>query len=96
MWDRALANPMNLILKHSDLKEQGVVRMLSLEQGQIPATDMPETIIFICRPLVHLMKLVESAIRKEESSRRRKKFHLFFLPRFSTLCTRWLEVLYIF
>jgi len=92
VWDRALANPINLIMKHTDLKELGVVRMLALEQGIIPGGEVPETIVFICRPLVSLMPLVASCIRNEEKARRRKKFHLFFLPRTSRLCTKWLEV----
>jgi hypothetical protein len=83
---------MNLIMKHTDLKEQGVVRMLALEQGVLPGTDVPETIIFMCRPLVSIMPYVASCIRSEEKARRRRKFHLFFLPRVSRLCTKWLEV----
>lgn len=40
-----------------------------------------------------LMPLVASSIRNEEKARRRKKkFHLFFLPRTSSVCTKWLEV----
>lgn len=91
VWDRGLTNPMNLVVKHTDLREQGVTRMLSLDQGQLPP-DMPETIVFICRARVELMKLVALMIRSEERERRRKKFHLFFLPRSSGLCTKWLEV----
>jgi len=93
VWDRALANPVNLIANSSDFKEQGVVKMLSLDQGILPPPpDVPETILFLCRPLVSLMPLISSCIRNEEKHKRRKKFHIFFLPRASKLCDKWLEV----
>ncbi|ODN00291.1 Vacuolar protein sorting-associated protein 33A [Orchesella cincta] len=91
VWDRALANPMNLIATPKVLKEHGVVRMIQLDPGMALPHDIPETVLFICRPLVQLMPVVATCVRNEEKHRRRRKFHLIFIPRTSKLCEKYLE-----
>ena len=91
MFDRALAGPTNLIAPPKILESHGVTKILPLEKGILPA-DLPDTVLFICRPLVHLMPLVASCIQNEERYGRRRNYHLCFVPEKSLLCRKWLEV----
>ena len=97
VFDRALAGPINLIAPPKVLESHGASVYLPLEKGALQK-ELPDTILFICRPRVELMPLVASCIQTEERFRRerkdirRKNYHLCFVPQKSLLCTKWLEV----
>jgi hypothetical protein len=91
VWDESLAGPVGLVAKYSLLRENEVVKMFPLRAGHLPPADV-RNIIFITRPQLHLMDLVANNIHGEErASGLKKEFHLFFVPRKSLLCEKWLK-----
>lgn len=92
VWDRALLHPVNLVADHSDFKNNGVTKMLFLEQGSLPQGDIPEIVLFMCRPVLESVEHVASFIQKEPKNIRRRKFHILFVPHSSLLCEKWLDV----
>lgn len=91
VWDESLAGPVGLVAKYDLLRENEVLKMFPLRAGHLPPSAV-QNIIFITRPQLHLMDLVADNIYGEErSSGYRKEFHLFFVPRKSLLCEKWLK-----
>lgn len=94
VWDDALSGPVGLITKYALLKERGVVKMLQLRSGPLPAVDVRH-IIFITRPNPKLMEFVADNVHsceKRHTQGARKEFHLYFVPRISMLCDKHLKI----
>lgn len=90
VWDESLADLVILVMKPSDLREHDVTVMRPLRSGQLPSINV-KNIIFITRPLLHLMDMVADNVHGEERRGIRKEFHLFFVPRKSLLCEKKLK-----
>jgi hypothetical protein len=61
VWDESLAGPVGLVAKYSLLRENEVSKMFPLRAGHLPPAN-EQNIIFITRPLLHLMDLVADNI----------------------------------
>uniref|UniRef100_A0A0K8TLY2 Putative vacuolar sorting protein vps33/slp1 sec1 family n=1 Tax=Tabanus bromius TaxID=304241 RepID=A0A0K8TLY2_TABBR len=90
--DPSLAGPIDLIANREYLKERNFVGFVPLKDGPLPEMDV-KNIIFITRPNLRLMDCIIENIKEERKKRRqlKKDFHLYFLPRQSTLCLDHLQ-----
>ncbi|XP_065201520.1 vacuolar protein sorting-associated protein 33A [Planococcus citri] len=90
IWDDGLSGPFGLIAEYSLLKKRDAVKMHPLRPGKIKTIET-ENVIFITRPHLKLMGYVAENIHHEESSHRKRKWHLYFVPMKSLLCEEFLK-----
>ncbi|XP_063227243.1 vacuolar protein sorting-associated protein 33A isoform X2 [Bacillus rossius redtenbacheri] len=97
VWDKSLAGPVGLIAKyHGLLRENEVVKMFPLGADKLPRSNV-KNLIFITRPQLELMDLVAKHVLAEvQSGGSKKELHLFFVPRRSKICEKWLMALGVF
>lgn len=93
VWDNALAGPIGLICKYSNLKDHSVLKMFPLRSTPLPETDVAH-IIFVSRPKLNLMDLIARNVQddlKYRAAGTKKQYHLFFVPKKSLLCIERLK-----
>nr|XP_002120775.1 vacuolar protein sorting-associated protein 33A [Ciona intestinalis] len=97
VWDQELTEQFGLVAEYSLLKEREVDRMFPLRTPRLPKSSV-QHIIFVTRPVISLMDVIASNIRKEEEGDGfgRKEFHIFFVPWKSFLCVQKLEDLGVY
>jgi len=96
VWDEVLIEKFNLIAKYSVLKEHGVENMCNLRPTRLPKSSA-QHVIFFTRPVLSLMDIIATCIKKEEEgSSQGKEYHIFFVPWKSFLCTQRLEELGVY
>ncbi|XP_059089713.1 vacuolar protein sorting-associated protein 33A-like [Tigriopus californicus] len=88
VWDEGLTAPLDLIAKHSVLRERQVDKMVPLKAGRLPVDlGQFDNVVFMVRPDVHLMDAVADNVQREESAHgTRAEFHIMFVPQRSLLC----------
>ncbi|BES98201.1 Vacuolar protein sorting-associated protein [Nesidiocoris tenuis] len=91
VWDDALGVPFGVIAKSSVLRDHNVLKMYQLNFGKLPVLKDVKNIIFISRAHEDLMDMVADNIHGEERSGIRKEYHLFFVPRNTTVCRKRLS-----
>ncbi len=66
VWDESLIGPMDLVAGFAFLRERQVSRMLPLRPGRLaasPASGSADSVVFVVRPEVELMRRVADNIR---------------------------------
>ena len=82
VWDRALMNPMEIIVTGSEIKEYGLMKILGDERGSSPGAR--RNIIFLVRPTLTNMDLIADYIK--QGSDAPDDYHIICVPRKSILC----------
>lgn len=95
VWDEGLSGPFGLISEYSLLRNRDVVKMHPLRPGKLHSVDT-DNVIFITRSQIKLMNYVAENIHGEENtsgkkSKQMKRWHIFFVPLKSLLCTEHLK-----
>lgn len=91
IWDEQLTGPIGLVAEYSFLKELEVIKMFQLKPGRLPSVAV-KNIIFITRPEVELMdRMAENLHGEDRNGSSSKEYHLFFVPRRSTICEQRLK-----
>nr|CAD7196702.1 unnamed protein product [Timema douglasi] len=92
VWDKGLAGPVGLIAKLDLLRDNEVMKMFPMTGDRLPTEVVKiKNLIFISRPKLSLMDLVAKHIHwEEQSSTNKREFHLFFVPRRSKVCEKFL------
>nr|CAD7427329.1 unnamed protein product [Timema monikensis] len=92
VWDKGLEGPVGLIAKYELLRDNEVIKMFPMTGDRLPnVVAKIKNLIFISRPKLSLMDLVAKHIHwEEQSSTNKREFHLFFVPRRSKVCEKFL------
>ena len=90
--DEQIMGPMNLVTTSKYFAERNITLMkLGADTKLLPVRDYPN-VIFLVRPIVHLMDLLATQIFQSEKEKVvGRMFHLFFVPRRSCVCEKHLE-----
>ncbi|KAL8286886.1 hypothetical protein RQP46_003892 [Phenoliferia psychrophenolica] len=83
-----LAGPLGLVTEVGLLKGNGVSKMYWLESG--PLQQAERNIVYLCRPEVRWMHIIAGQIKAETTPH---TYHLFVVPRLTSLCTTVLSTL---
>ncbi|PRP79315.1 hypothetical protein PROFUN_13009 [Planoprotostelium fungivorum] len=87
--DPKLSGPLGQVVEMALLKEHGVEKIYYVQSGRF-STDS-RTIVYLIRPRVELAKRIAENIENHKNEGQSKEYHVFFVPRSTTICVTLLE-----
>jgi len=87
--DPKLSGPLGQLVEMALLKEHGVDKIYYVTGGRF-STDS-RTIVYLIRPRVELAKCIAENIENHKNECLTKEYHVFFVPRRTTICVTLLE-----
>ncbi|XP_062505402.1 vacuolar protein sorting-associated protein 33A-like [Corticium candelabrum] len=90
VWDDGLTGPFGLIAEYTLLKDHNVTKMVLIQSDPVPAGSV-QHVVFLCRPLIHLMDRVAEFIKRDDHPGTSKEYSIFFVPRKTLVCERRLQ-----
>lgn len=91
VMDEFIMGPLNLVTNTQYFSERNIKLMkLGSDLKLLPAREFPN-VIFLVRPQVHVMELIYQLFKHSENDTKGRIYHLFFVPRRSCVCMKYLE-----